>query len=182
VYVFGVVFARQLVAAAAHVSPRAGWHIACRTVVVGALIGFNLHGLHLFATTNSMVRTGTYFGPDHREEMLNEAERLLSRCHLYFVNLDSVSHPVVHVKLYEPGHALGRPWEYSFLDLEEGQTEIADLRPQRPLCFLHLVEGGDDRIMQTLRGILPGGTLLRRRSGEGGGKVLYTVYFYGSEE
>jgi hypothetical protein len=182
VYVFGVVFVRQLVVSADRISTRAAWRIASRAVAIGALIAFSLHGLHLFATTNSIVHAGTYFGPDHRTDMLDDAERLFPECHLYFVNLDDTALPVVHVRLYEPGRELERQWDYAFLTLEEGQTEIADLRPERPLCFLYLAEEGDDAIMHTLRDILPGGTLLRRVSSEEEGLLLYSVYFYGNQE
>jgi hypothetical protein len=182
VYVAGVVFARQLVAAADRLSARGWWRIGCRVVTVGALVAFSVHGLYLFATTNSIVRAGTYFGPDHRVHMLDEAERMFPECHLYFVNLDSAAVPVVHVRLYELGRELERPWEYSFLTLEEGQTEIVDLSPDRPLCFFYLAQHGSDGIMRTLREILPGGTLMRRVSEKEAGTVLYSVYIYGNEE
>jgi hypothetical protein len=182
VYVFGVLFARQVVVSADRISTRIVWRIGCRVVVIGALSAFSLHGLHLFVTTNSIVGAGTYFGPDYRTDMLDEAERLFPQCHLYFVNLDNTALPVVYVRLYEPGRELERQWDYSFLTLDEGQTVIADLRPERPLCFLYLSEDGDDRIMQTLRDILPGGTLLRRSSREEDGTLLYSMYFYGDTE
>lgn len=182
VYVAGVAFTRQLVAAADRVSARRWWQVGCRTVTFGALGAFSIHGLYLFATTNSIVHAGTYFGPDHRVDMLDEAERLFPECHLYFVNLDSAAVPVVHVRLYELGRELDRPWDYSFLDLQEGQKEIADLSPDRPLCFFYLSENGSDAIMRTLREILPGGTLMRRVSEAEDGTVLYSVYFYGGEE
>lgn len=182
VYVAGVAFACQLVAATDRFSARRWWRIGCRTVTVGALVAFSVHGLYLFATTNSIIRAGTYFGPDHRVDMLDEAERLFPECHLYFVNLDSAAVPVVHVRLYELGRELGRPWDYSFLTLKEGQTEIPDLNPDRPLCFFYLAEHGSDAIMRTLRTILPGGTLMRRVSEGTEGAVLYSIYFYGGEE
>ena len=182
VYVAGVLFTRQLVVDADRISPRAWWRMGCRAVAIGALIGFSLHGLHLFATTNSIVRAGTYFGPDHRLDMLLEAERLFPECHLYFVNLDSAAVPVVHVRLYEPGRKLEWQSDYFFLTLEEGQQEIADLKRDRPACFFYLVEDGDDGIMRMLREILPGGTLVRRVSQEEEGMVLYSVYFYSEAE
>lgn len=182
VYVLGVFFVHQLVVRADRISRRGTWRVFCRAVSIAALVLFGLHGLHLFATTNSIVHAGTYFGPDHRLEMLDEAERLFPDCYLYFVNLDSAAIPVVNLRLYQTGLELDRAWDYTFLDIEEGQEQIEAPPEDRRSCFLHLAENGDDGVMQKLREILPGGTLLRRRSEEQEGKLLYSVYFYGSDE
>lgn len=178
VYVIGVVLARELSRRGAGLLPQRWWQLAVHGTVLSGLLLASLHGLHLYATTNSVVRTWPYFGPCHQRALWQEAERLLATHHLVFVNLEEDLHPVVEMYLHEPAQRLGRvrPWEIIEIDAE--QAELPVLRGEGPLAFLVLVDtdaGAGDAILSRIQSMLPGGQLTRRLDGEEHLYSLYTV-------
>jgi hypothetical protein len=176
-YVFGVVFARELARGTAGLLASRWWRATCHTAVAAGLVASSLHGLHVFATTNSVVLDWPYFGPDHQGVMFDEAERLLAAHHLVFVNLDNPLVPVVEVKLFEPARRLGRLTSWDYIDLEEDAEDLPELPRDERLCFLYLVEDGRDDIMQTVRRLLPGGTLIRRFADDA--ELMFSMYVVG---
>lgn len=175
VYVVGVLFARELARHSARLLPQRWWRAAIYGTVLSGLLLASLHGLHVFATTNSVVRAWPYFGPCHQRALWQEAERLLATHHLIFVNLEEDLHPVVEMYLHEPAQRLGglRPW--AFIEVETDQAGLPEFAGDRPLAFLYLVDdSGDDEILSTVMRLLPAGRLTRRVEDE---EHWYSVYF-----
>lgn len=180
VYVVGVVFARELVRRSGALLPSRGWRVACRAVVLTGLIAASANGLHLFASTNSIVSMGTYFGGDHVWRMVRKAEPLLPSHHVYFVNLNHQLMPIVELELFERGRALGRRHAWEYLNVDEENVDLGNLVEGQPLAFFYLVqdEQGNDAILDKIVALLPGGELTSYIDDDGNDILLYSVYRY----
>lgn len=172
VYVAGVVIARELSRACARLVDRNWWRRGCTGVVLGCIAVASVHGVRVYATTNSIVRTGTYFGPDYRLDMLLAAERLLPRCIVSFVNATTEEELVARVRLYEP---LRHGGEIEFVEVGDGRVEPSP-RPGMAHCFVVLEKPDEESTaIEDLVRLYPGGATLRIRS-DRELNVLYTVY------
>lgn len=178
VYVAGVVAGRELAAACGRLIDRAWWRATTGVVFVGFAALAAVHGLAVYAKTNSIVGVGSYFGPDYQLEMLREAERLLPSCRVYFVNPTFEDQIVSSVQLYESARRADSPIE--FVDFSPGDEPPSLLR-DRPLCLFLLerddpVAGvGAEAVMSELGEGLAGSMLLRRWAGDGSDTLQYVL-------
>src|SRR5690606_17082743 len=106
VYVAGVVAGRELARMCARQFDRPWWRATTWVLYGTSLAMATAHGLHVYVTTNSVVGTTQYFGPDHQLEMYLEAERMLPTCRVYFVNPTFEETMVASVRLFEPARRL----------------------------------------------------------------------------
>jgi hypothetical protein len=175
VYVAGVVAARELGHLCESLVDRAWWRGLTKVVLVATLAICSIHGLRVYATTNSIVGLGTYFGPEHRLAMIREAERMLASCRVYFVNATIEEKVVVSVRLFEPARRIGRGERFEFIEYDGNYLAVPR---DEPLCFFQLSRpddghGGD--VMERLAENFRGAMLLRRWAGDGSDTLEYSV-------
>lgn len=185
VYAAGVVAAREVARICARQVDHPWWRGATWVLYWLGLALATLHGLHVYASTNSIVGLRQYFGPDHQLEMFVEAERMLPSCRVYFVNATFEEKMVASVRLFEPSRRLGDRDRFGFVELPAG-GEPPDLPRDQPLCFFDLNRPDDadsaGEGAQALAEHFPGGFALRRWAADGSDTLLYTVLMLGGGE
>ncbi len=173
VYAIGAVVLGKLVAACGRSFDSPVWRGATGGLAFAAVLAAVLHGFFVYATTNSTVRTGTYFGPDHRLEMLLEAERLLPLCVVVFVNPTFEEEVVARMRLYEPARRSGGRFDFAIAG-----ADGVDPPPEEgdATCFLQLEVPDESKhgIREVMRRY-PGGIHFLRNSPTDQ-LPMYTVY------
>ncbi len=185
VYVVGVLAGRELASICAGLIDRRWWRATIRAAFVAFWVIASVHGLKVYARTNSIVGIGSYFGPDYHLDMLAEAERLLPSCRVYFVNATFEDQMVASVHLYEPARRVGEGKHFGFIEFSEGDGEPGVLR-DRPLCFLLLSRDEEDSVasleatMRSLGRWFSGNMLLHRWAPDGSDTVQYLLLMTGA--
>ncbi len=178
VYVAGVVGGRELARIGARQINRRWWRGATWSLLAACLGLASAHGLHVYATTNSIVGIRPYFGPDHQVDMMIEAERMLPLCRVYFVNPTVEERLVTSVRLFEAARQLGDRDRFGFIEFVPGEDR-PDVPYDLPLCFFELnrpdevdaVEGA----VAALAELFPEAMALRRWAGDGSDTLFYTI-------
>lgn len=185
VYVAAVVGGWELTRICAARFARAWWHVLSWTLFGAGLIHASAHGLHIYATTNSIVGTGQYFGPDHQLDMYLEAERMLPRCRVYLVNPTYEEAIVATVRLFAASRRIVEPEPFGFFDFKPGDDR-PDVLLDRPLCFFDLnrpdendIEGG---VVDGLAEHFLDGMILRRWAGDGSDTLFYNILMVPAQE
>ena len=182
VYVGGVLLLRELVRHCSGLIDSRLWRHACGGLAALCLIASTLHGLHVYATTNSVVLTGTYFGPNHRLDMMQEARWRLATCRVWFANLTSEDQLVARVRLFEDVVRSGDDVRLRFIELSP-EVDVGDLPRDQPLCVFVMHEAGDDLdALDRFAQQNPGGQMVRRVSGDGSAEPMYNLYILPVEE
>lgn len=180
-YVAGVRLCREVVVAARQCrGQRWMGRVAALTLGV-ALVFTSLHGLRSYTYGNPAGLVYPYFGPPHRNLMIDEAKRLLPNHHLLFVNPGMIRHAIT-VGLYEPARATTRPHPYDFVTIDENEDRLDSLlRGGRRNCFIYLNDEQHAWVGEVLRTRLPGGEFVERRGENPNGGVVYSLYFFPAE-
>ncbi len=176
VYVAGVLMVRELVRQCGALLDRGWWRRACHALAASCLIAAGLHGVHVYASTNSVVRTGTYFGPDHRLEMMQDAERRLAECRVWFINLTFEDKMVARVRLFEEIRRSGDAERMRFVEVAEEGVIPGVGRDESHCFFLMREPNSDPGVLDRLALAYPGGAMLHRVRADGSGEAMYDVY------
>lgn len=182
VYVAGVVAARELGHICAGLVDRGWWRGLANVVLAATLLICSVHGLRVYAATNSIVGLGTYFGPEHRLAMIREAERMLTSCRVYFVNATIEEMVVASVRLFEPARRVGGGERFEFIEYDGNYLAVPR---DEPLCFFQLARPDDDHggdVMERLAENFRGAMLLRRWAGDGSDTLEYSVLMVSAGE
>ncbi len=181
VYVFGALFATVVARVCRSSVDRAWWRLLTQGVSACAVVLIGLHGLSVYASTNSVVRLGTYFGPHHRLDMLLEAEKLLPRCRAKFIGLSFEDRMVARVRLFDAATRTGDPERFTFLDIDAARL-LSDLGRDGADCLFFL-DGtdADPTVMTDLAQTFAKSALMQRYSTDGSGELLYKVLIVGGE-
>ena len=181
VYFAGARFCRDLVAAAKSCRWQPWTQRLAAAVIGAALILASLRGLRSYAVGNPAGLVYPYFGPVYRHLMIEEAERLLPRYHLLFVNPEMLSHAIA-ISMYEPARATQRPHPYDFVTIGQQQTDFSPLVPPgRKNCFVYINDQPHAWVSQRLRAGLPGGQLVEGHGEKANDPPAYFLYFFPSE-
>ncbi len=176
VYVAGVVAGRELLQICGRLVDRRWWRSATWALFVACALVAAVHGVKVYATTNSIVGVGTYFGPEYRLQMLAEAERMMPSCRVFLVNPTIEEKVVALVRLFEPSRRIGDRDRFGFLDYSgDGVAVPRDM----PLCFFHLHRPDDDPaaadVIESLAQSFEGAMVLRRWAGDGSDTLHYSL-------